>query len=341
MLARVCVVALVVLAAPLAAGRDPFNPPPSKLIHSALSWADRTRPEPWTADSNDHRVLAVYLSYRADAPARQPLVVFSTGRNVASSGYQDLADALADAGYVAAVVDHVGERSGQRLPNGTAVPNRLAEMEPKRDSPTFAEQDLAFSRRWVEIRAEDLTSARTHLQTLSAASGNELSGRLNDRVAAVGHSIGGLTAAKTCERDASVSACVNLDGLSYSVPMHMDANGAPPVIKQPFLFIGKPIPRVSDATLAREHTTRAEDDAIVARFAKQFDDVMRGVQGGSYRVLIDGADHMNFTGAGNGPVARIEKAYLLAFLERYLQGGAGALLAAVPTDRTVTVTRYR
>jgi pimeloyl-ACP methyl ester carboxylesterase len=163
---------------------------------------------------------------------------------------------------------------------------------------------------------------------------------LNDRVAAVGHSLGGLTAAKTCERDAGVSACVNLDGLSYSVPMHMAADGAPPVIRQPFLFIGKPIPRVSDEALAREHMTRAEDDAIVARFAKRFEDLMRGVQGGSYRVVIDGASHMDFAGGGSGAVARVEKAYLLAFLERYVQGGAGALLDAAPADRTISVTRY-
>src|SRR5262249_34153557 len=146
------------------------------------------------------------------------------------------------------------------------------------------------------------------LQALGATNGTELSGRLNDRVAAVGHSIGGLTAAKTCERDLSLSACGKLDGLSYSVPMHMAADGAAPIITQRFLFIGKPIPRVSDAALAREHTTRAEDDAIVARFAKRFDDLMRGVRGGSYRVLIEGADHMDFTGGGSGAVARIERA---------------------------------
>jgi len=120
--------------------------------------------------------------------------------------------------------------------------------------------------------------------------------------------------------------------------MHVDGAGSG--IAQPFLFIGKPIPRVSDATLAREHTTRAEDDAIVARFAKRFDDVMRGARGGSYRVLIDGADHMDFAGGGNGRVTRLERAYLLAFLERYVQGGAGALLDSVPADRAVAVTRY-
>jgi len=122
--------------------------------------------------------------------------------------------------------------------------------------------------------------------------------------------------------------------------MHTDADGADPIITQPFLFIGKPIPRVSDAALARDHMTRAEDDAIVARFAKRFDDLMRGVRGGSYRVLIDGASHMDFAGDGTGTVARIERAYLLAFLERSVQGGAGALLDAVPADRAVTVTRY-
>src|SRR5262249_37275612 len=308
--------AFVVLVAPVMAATSPSDAAPRKLVHSALSWIDTARPEPWTADPADHRVMVAHLSYRADLQTPMPLVVFSPGRNVGPSTYQDLADALADNGYLTAIVDHVGERSGQRLPNGALVPNRLLDMEPKRDSPGFEEQDAAFSRRWVELRAEDLTSARTYLQTLSATTGSELFRRLNDRVAAIGHSLGGLTAAKTCERDPRMSACVNLDGLSYSVPMHMATDGAAPVITQPFLFIGKPMARLSDATLAREDMTRAEDGAIVARFAQKFDELMRGVRAGSYRVLIDGADHMDFAGAGSGTVARLEKAYLLAFLER-------------------------
>jgi len=187
---------------------------PRKLVHSVLAWTDSARAEPWTADPADHRVIVARLSYRADAQTPRPLVLLSTGRNVSPSTYGDLADALADAGFVVAIVDHVGERSGTTLPDGTAVPNRLDAIAPKHESPTFRLDDSVFSRRWVELRAEDLTSARTHLQALAATSGAELSGRLNDRVAAIGHSLGGLTAAKSCERDPAVSACVNLDGLS-------------------------------------------------------------------------------------------------------------------------------
>src|SRR5262245_6907124 len=98
---------------------------PRKLVHSALSWIDAGRPAPWTADTSYHLMILVQLSYRADAQTPRPLVVFSIGRNVSPSTYRDLADALADAGYVVAIVDHVGERSGQRLPNGTSVPYRL------------------------------------------------------------------------------------------------------------------------------------------------------------------------------------------------------------------------
>ena len=74
------------------------------------------------------------------------------------------------------------------------------------------------------------------------------------------------------------------------------------VATQPFLFLGKPIPRLSDATLEREHMTRAQDDAIVARFARRFDALMRSANGGSYRVIVQDANHMNFAGDGNGAV---------------------------------------
>jgi len=311
---------------------------PTRIAHFTVYWVDSTRTEPWTPDPTDHRGILIQAYYRAGALEPAPLVLLSTGRNVAPTAYTDLAEALARNGYVVAIVDHLWERSGQRLPNGAAVPNLLPRVEPDRKSPSFEQQNAAFSRSWVELRAADLTSARVHLQALGAASGNELSGLLNTQAAAVGHSLGGLTAAKACERDPAFFACANLDGLSYSLPMHVQ--GDTMVATQPFLFLGKPIPRLSDATLEREHMTRAQDDEIVARFAHRFDALMRSAKGGSYRIILRDADHMNFTGGGNGAIARVVREYLIAFLNKHVRGIRGTVLDAATSDPAVTVTRY-
>lgn len=310
----------------------------ARVSHLTLSWIDNTRPEPWTPDPADHRALLAQVYYRAEPSTAAPLVLFSTGRNVAPATYADLADALVRAGYAVAIVDHLGERSGQRLPDGAAVPNLLARVEPDRQSPSYEKDSAAFNRAWVELRAADLTSARAHLLALAGMDGNQWHGRLNGQAAAVGHSIGGLTAAKACERDPSFLACANLDGLSYSLPMHVD--GETMVATQPFLFLGKPIPRLSDETLAREHTTRAEDDKIVARMARRFDALMASDQAGSYRVIVRGADHMDFAASGNSPTARTVRSYLIAFLDKHVRGGPGTLLDAASSDPAVTITRY-
>jgi pimeloyl-ACP methyl ester carboxylesterase len=177
-----------------------------------------------------------------------------------------------------------------------------------------------------------------HLQALAATSGNELSGRLNGQAAAVGHSLGGLTAAKACERDPAFCACANLDGLSYSLPMHVE--GETMVATQPFLFLGKPIPRLTDATLKRDHMTRAQDDEIVARMAHRFDALMQSAKAGSYRVILRDADHMDFAGRGNGTIAKAVREYLMAFLDKHVRGIRGTVLDAATSDPAIAVTRY-
>jgi hypothetical protein len=309
-----------------------------RIAHLTVNWIDSTRPEPWTPDRTDHRGILIQAYYNAGALEPAPLVLFSTGRDVAPKTYADLAEALVQDGYVVAIVDHLGERSGQRLPDGAAVPNLLPRVEPDRKSPSFEAQNAVFSRSWVELRAADLTSARVHLQALAAVSGNDVSGLLNSQAAAVGHSLGGLTAAKACERDPAFSACANLDGLSYSLPMQVE--GDTMVATQPFLFLGKPIPRLSDATLEREHMTRAQDDEIVARFAHRFEALMQSAKAGSYRVILRDADHMNFTGGGNGAIARTVRAYLTAFLDKHVRGIRGTVLDGATSDPAVAVTRY-
>ena len=329
---------LIAAIAAVALGHGQSGATSTRIVHLTFNWIDSTRPEPWTPDATDHRRILIHTYQRVGALDPAPLALFSTGRDVAATAYTDLAEALARDGYVVAIVDHLGERSGQRLPDGTIVPNLLAGVEPDRKSPSYEELSSAFSRSWVELRAADLTSTRVHLQALATVGGNDFSGRLNGQAVAVGHSLGGLTAAKACEQDPKFSACANLDGLSYSVPMHVE--GDTMVATQPFLFLGKPIPRLSDETLKREHMTRAQDDEIVGRMAHRFDALMQSARGGSYRVILRDATHMDFAGRGDGVIAKRVREYLLAFLDKHVRGVRGTVLDSMKSDPAVIVTRY-
>ena len=310
-------------------------PAPSRV---SLSWIDSTRPASWTVDTTVRRGMLVHVYFREDVKAPAPLVLFSTGRSVAPDAYETLARHLVTRGYVVAIVDHLGERSGQQLPNGTAVPNLLDHAEPDRKSPSFRVQDSVFRRRWVEVRAADLSAARAYLQNLAAVGGNALSGRLDAKSAAAGHSMGGLSAAKACERDAAFTACANLDGLSDSLPMHVDADTM--IARQPFLFLGKPMPRRPDDALKRDNMTRAQDDEIIARMTRRFNVLMGSAKGGSMKIIVPDADHMDFAASGDGATGRIIRANLTAFLDLWVRGIKPSLEDVAPYGAGVTMIRY-
>jgi hypothetical protein len=303
--------------------------PPSRV---SFNWIDSTRRDPWTVDTTIRREMLVHVYFREEARDSSPLVVFSTARNVAPKAYETLVSHLVRSGYVVAIVDHLGERSGQQRPNGTTVPNVLDRVAPDRNRPSFRVQDSVFSRRWVELRAADLSAARAFLQKLAAVRGNALSGRLDEKSAAAGHGLGGLSAAKACERDAAFNACANLDGLSYSLPMHVDTDTM--IARQPFLFINKPTARASDEELTRE------DDEIVARMNRRLDLLMGSARGGSIKFNVPNADHMDFAGGGDGTSARITRATLTAFLDTWVRGVRASLVDLAPPGAGVSMTRY-
>lgn len=67
---------------------------------------------------------------------------------------------------------------------------------------------------------------------------------------------------------------------------------------------------------------------------------MQSAKGGSYRVILRDADHLDFAGSGHGAVAKAVRDYLMAFLDKHVRGIGGTLLDAATSDPAVTVTRY-
>lgn len=159
------------------------------------------------------------VSSRADARplgGRYPLVVLSPGFGVHRASLGALAEDLASRGYVVASVDHAYESAGTAFPGGRMLECMACEQLGEDGRPV------------TDGRAADVSFLLDRLTGRHPAwHGAELIDR--QRIAMVGHSIGGAAAAATMSADRRVRAGVDLDGSIWSPA---DLGG------RPFLLLG-------------------------------------------------------------------------------------------------------
>ena len=150
---------------------------------------------------------------------RLPLVVLSPGLTDPRWMQTTLAEDLASRGYLVVAVDHPYEGAVVTLPGGRVVQSLMATLDPDG-------ADIVAS------RVRDLSLV------LDRVLAHPRYGRMADpdRVAVVGHSMGGATAAATLLADPRVDAGINLDGTFHHPP---DRD-----LTRPFLMLGAdPHPR--------------------------------------------------------------------------------------------------
>jgi predicted dienelactone hydrolase len=145
----------------------------------------------------------------SNAQARWPVVLFSPGYGAPRAAYSGLAADLASRGYVVLAIDHPYEAAVTELADGriaAPAPVRFAADDPTGDRYMAAELDL---------RAADAAFVLDQLGRAGAL-GPRLAGRLDlARIAMIGHSLGGATAARAMERDRRIGAAANVDGTPY------------------------------------------------------------------------------------------------------------------------------
>jgi predicted dienelactone hydrolase len=207
-----------------------------------------------------------------------------------------------------------------------------------------------------DIQAADWSFALDQLIAIGQSDkSSPFFGRLDfGHVGAVGHSLGGMTALRACQRDERLKACVNQDGgtadgvfLQYS-----DAKQ----LSQPFLFLEATRPSTfTDATdqqLAERGVTRAAwttyVDGIMATRQRQ----LQSSRAGSYHIelLAPGMSHGSFgdtTLSTTTPEATQRALHNLrltidvtrAFLDKFLKGDSRTLLDTAGTAE-VQITKY-
>ena len=359
--------ALPVPTGPHAVGRTMFH------------WIDRSRPEVLSERSDEMREVAIWVWYPAlprqgaepapyvadldvlatvlageeasllssvqthssdgarlaPEPARIPVLLFSPGNATFPELYTSYAEDLASHGYVVAVLDHPYDSAATRLYDGTIV--ELA------TEPTEGDELLAFRQERVNERSRDVSFVIQQLALLDqGVIDSPFEARLDfDRIGALGHSIGGMTAAQSCIDDARIRACANMDGVTNALPAYPDPEGRGP--SQPFLFIAKPFPRMQG---------ESDDDSQrrLAFLHSQGNTLLDDVRfGRSYRVTISGATHATFSDeefllAGGAERPRelldLARAYLLGFFRESLEGQPSSLLSSPPIDGAIRVETF-
>ncbi|MBF5041688.1 hypothetical protein FGE12_04745 [Aggregicoccus sp. 17bor-14] len=158
---------------------------------------------------------------RAPAPVRSPVVLFSAGAGQLPTDYSLLIEDLVSHGYVVVGLASPSLACVVRLPDGREVTQ----------APGLPER----------LALEDLLFARTQLAALDLEQDSPLHGRLDlARVAAVGHSLGGVASVAACGEAPALRACVNLDGDFVGAALEGEA-------RQPLLYVTTDASPLSDS----------------------------------------------------------------------------------------------
>jgi predicted dienelactone hydrolase len=212
-----------------------------------------------------HAVPAAPVS---DGRRQWPVVLFSPGYGAPRAFYSSLAAGLASRGYVVLALDHPYEAAVTQLADG-----RIA--TPQRTSLPNDPDGLRYMAGQLEVRAADVAFVIERLQRPDAL-GPRLAGRFDlDRIAAVGHSFGGATAAAALASDPRrIKAAANIDGTLYG-PV------AGQRLARPFLL------------LESDHGETGHSERYLSGNRR----LLAGLQAGGYRYEIARANHYSFTDA--------------------------------------------
>ncbi len=290
-----------------------------------------------------------------------PLLVFSHGWGNPTFLYTAELQDLVSHGYIVAAVDHPYDTAYTRFPDGTIT----LFAQDRFNQQTKVNGLNAYAKERVEIMGDDNRFALT--EVLRYATQRSLNSPFYNRVdigriGAFGHSIGGLAAARTCQIDTRVRACLDEDS--------DDSRGSPFIAtpinqteKQPFLLFvvasadlwSPAIINPSDADLAAQKMTRAEYGAVLRSHQETETEQLASIPGGSYRIKlfgVPGFSHRSFTdqtlldfstnaNSANVHNLKIAEAYIQAFFDKCLKGDMNTVLDSnTPVDPRAIIDHF-
>jgi predicted dienelactone hydrolase len=298
------------------------------------------------------------------APGKQqfPLLLFSHGWGNSNFLYTAELEDIVSHGYIVVAVDHPYDTTYTLFPDGNLILFAQDRFDRETKKPNGY---VNYARERAVVMGEDNKFALTEI--LRYANTRSLHPLFYHRIdeheiGAFGHSIGGLAAARTCQIDTRVDACMDQDS--------EDNRGSPFIVtsldeteKQPFLLFdvssgdlwSPATVNPSDADLAAEKMTRPEYMALLKQHQTNEIHQLAGITGGSYRVMLFGLPgfiHRSFTDqtlldfsvdqqGNNVRNFQIAQAYILAFFDKYLKADHNtALDTQTPVDPRAKVVQF-
>ncbi len=226
-----------------------------------------------------------------NSPGPFPLIIFSHGLGTTGFNYTSLIEDLVSRGFVVASIEHTYVALAVRFPDKRVVSHQEAQDPPPPAGLTPVEE---FKWMMPGIRdqiSEGAADVRFVLDRLAAEKNDPgqflLAGKIDlNRVAAMGHSAGAGFAARACQLDLRLKACVELDGGLLPItalpdfPDHM-------TLKQPLLYLEAYHPESQSAGTPAEN----------AAYFKKKEEQLQACRPGSYDVVLrsPGLDHGSFT----------------------------------------------
>lgn len=293
---------------------------------------------------------------------RFPLLLLGHGWGNPTFLYTAELEDIVSRGYIIAAVEHPYDTAYTRFPDGEVA--FFAQDRFNRETAKQPHGVSAYSKERVEVMAEDNRYALTELLKYAdtEAFGAPFYRRVDAaRVGAFGHSIGGLTAARTCQIDLRVKACMDQDSMDYRgspfVVSSLEQTEAQPffllVVSSADIWSAKAL-HPSDAELAQQKLGRTEFEAIMKTQQRNQTSQMAAITGGSYRLMLfdlPGFTHRSFTDqtlladslnhAESVHNFRLAETYTLAFFDKYLKGDPRTVLdSGKPADARVKLEKF-
>jgi predicted dienelactone hydrolase len=285
----------------------------------------------------------------AKRPRKFPVVIFSHGVGGSSFESTGLFEDLVSHGYVVAAVEHTYLSAAVAFPSGRIVVFHQNMSAAGATPQERLSQMVVWARELTETTAADLRFVLDKITQLNSAleKPSLLAERLDlNRIAALGDSAGGSAAARACQLDQRIKACISLDGEANPEGAFLNYPGAKSP-SQPFLLVEVPHTPTGEE-LVRMGETRAQFNEYITRKETQ----LRNCSGGSYHVLLKGRGmiHASFDdyplfGSANNPGAnrvalhnlQVIESITRAFLDMYLKQERQPLFdgAALPSEMTL------
>lgn len=182
---------------------------------------------------HDFRSIKTHSIQNADLANVQdgfPVIIMQPGMGPVPTDYTVFAENLASYGYVVFGINQTHTSNLVVFPDGRIVLRSEQGTIPDSAGPAAADQD---ANRIEAVWAADVLFVMDQLQNLQMDPSSRFHGKLDlAHIGIFGHSFGGATAVRICQRDMRCKAGADLDGTVFSE----DVKGT---IQEPFLFMAE------------------------------------------------------------------------------------------------------